>query len=234
MIDFDDPSSIERYAQPALEAAATAQVAASRLAVSPARGLVEVLEQLLQALRATDPPRLRRSVGLLGRVTGADIELEARGHQLRKRLGVLLADAEKQAERLQAHAAVLALAENELVGAVDGLATAVDQGRHWLDRPHAVEARADHHAARTRFERRLATLARATEAYRMSALQLRLAREQAHELHERYTRIRDVLLPVWRQRALAEAGLASSERTGPATAPDSLEHELAAMRGRLR
>ncbi|HRN62683.1 MAG TPA: hypothetical protein PLF73_09515, partial [Luteimonas sp.] len=125
-------------------------------------------------------------------------------------------------------------------GIQDGRATArigerIDGARRWLDaHPDAGVAQGPVAAPRDRLRQRLDQLATVQASWAIGAGQLALLREQSLDLLARYRRIRDVLLPAWRQQALGDAARAGSRHAAQAAdAQAAIESEVAAMAGTL-
>lgn len=90
------------------------------------------------------------------------------------------------------------------------------------------------HPAHERLERRLGQLATVQATWELGARQLHLLHDQHLELLARYQRIRDVLLPTWRQGVLASAAASgAAHNTAAADAQAAIESEVAAMAATL-
>src|SRR5690606_31233212 len=109
------------------------------------------------------------------------------------------------------------------------------QARAWLDaHPDAGAAPGIVASPREHLLQRLAQLDTVRASWTTGAAQLTLLRDQSLDLLARYQRIRDVLLPVWRQHALGAAAQAGAARaTEAARAHAAIEAEVAAMAGTL-
>ena len=194
---------------------------------APAAALVERLEALHLAMRAQDARALRRGTGLVGRLLGRDLRVQARARELAERLGVLLVGADRAARALAAHAAAQADAGARIRAACLGLDALVSQVQAWRDGLCAPERSTPLQVA---LEQRLDHLGRVAAAHGLTARQLELLHEQNAGLLARYNNIRDALLPAWRQRALGEAAAAGSARAADAAAIEAeIGSEVAAM-----
>lgn len=240
-VDLDDALAVLRYGQAALDEGLEARVAAALDHVDAA-ALVARLDDLRRALHAGDPRRLRRGIGLFGRLAGRDVLAESEATALRARLGTLVATADRSAAALEARSIEQGRLQDEVAAAIAGIEAVIARARGWLaahpDAGLATSAALSTAgvpaAPRERLQRRLDQLATVQASRDIGLRQLALLREQNLELMARYQRIRDVLLPAWRQQALAEAG-ASGRRHADAAARAyaAIESEVAAMAGKL-
>ena len=90
-------------------------------------------------------------------------------------------------------------------------------------------------AVQLALQRRLQHLRGVARLRQIEADQLHLLHAQGLELSERYQRIRDVLLPVWRQQALAVRAAQMPARLQQAADSQAcILDEVAAMQARLR
>jgi hypothetical protein len=201
VIDLGDRNVVNGYGRDALDPPLLDDIAVT-LAESPLDGFNGALEALDHAMLPLDAQRMHRSLGWIRRLLGDDIEAEARGEQLRDRMGVLLGDAQREAERVGDFIATLDLLAARLEGTIARLDNHLEAGEAWLvGRPAQSDAAGD--SPEDRFRRRLAHLSTAAASYRITSQQLRLARQQAETILERHARIRDVLRPVWQQHRIA-------------------------------
>lgn len=243
-VDIDDPLAVLRYGAEAVDDALEARMAES-LDHGAAAALVAGLEDLRRALQADDPRSLRRGIGLFGRLAGRDVLAEAEATALRARLGTLVTAADRSAAALEARTAALLQLQHEVAAAIAAIQAVVSRAQRWLDAdpgtgqhapgttvPIGISIRQQ--PARERLQRRLDQLATVQAARDVGLRQLALLREQNLDLLARYQRIRDVLLPAWRQQALARAG-ASGLRQAEAAADAyaAIESEVDAMAGKL-
>ncbi|MEN5191499.1 hypothetical protein [Luteimonas sp. TWI414] len=196
------------------------------LEAGPPAQLVERLRAVHLAMRADAPRALRRSAGLLGRLFGRDVTLQAEASALAARLGILLRDADRAADVLAAHLdgqrACLDRVEAALAalrGAAAGAGPAVDEADE---------------AAGLALDRRRQHLRDVAEAHALSARQLALLHAQGLSLLDRYRNIREVLVPVWRQRALGTGAIDGVVHTEAAAAIEAeIAAELAGMAATL-
>lgn len=189
--------------------------------------LVAEMDNIRQAMSAADGRQIRRSVGLLGRLLGRDIEAQARAEQLAGQLDVCLLRADGCVEALQQELSqhLQQIARVQLaVAAIDDWAAAGEAT------PAAVDA-----LAQAALQRRMQHLRGLARLRQTEAEQLRLLRAQGVELIERYQRIRDVLLPLWRQQSLAaRAADKQAQLEQAAQAQTRILDEVRAMQARLR
>ena len=207
-------------------------VAIERLLGTPQTGmaaerLVAEMDNIRQAMSAADGRQIRRSVGLLGRLLGRDIEAQARAEQLAGQLDVCL---------LRADACVQALLQ-ELEQNLQQMArmqVAVEAIEDWAAAGEAIPA-PDDPLAQASLQRRLQHLRGLAQLRYTEGGQLRLLHAQGVELIERYQRIRDVLLPLWRQQSLAaHAADRQAQLAQAAEAQARILDEVRAMQARLR
>ncbi|EVT73250.1 cell division protein FtsY [Stenotrophomonas maltophilia 5BA-I-2] len=189
-------------------------------------GLVAALARIALALQASDPARLRRQESWWGRLLGRDVERQAQAQGLQAQLGVLALQAREQAQglaqRVQQRARAIidndaAAAALEVWATFGAAQLATLQGAAQV----ALAPRVDH-------LQRLATLRR------IESGQWRLLQEQDEALLQRFVRIHDVLLPAWRQAALARQALAqAAQAEQAATLQAQIDDEVAAAQARL-
>lgn len=242
-VDLDDALAVLRYGAEALDDELEVRMA-DALDHGDAAALVARLDELRRALQAGDPRRLRRGIGLLGRLTGRDVLAEADATALRARLGTLVASADRCAAALEARTLLQRRLQGDVAAAIATIEAVIARARAWLDAyPDAglaapsiapAGAAAFTQPPRERLLRRLDQLATVQAARDIGLRQLGLLHDQNLELLARYQRIRDVLLPAWRQQALAEAG-ASGRRHADAAARAyaDIEAEVTTMAAKL-
>lgn len=238
-VDFDDTLAVLRYGQDALDDGLEARMTAALDHVDAA-ALVARLEDLRRALQAHDPRSARRGVGLVGRLLGRDVLAESEAVALRTRLGILVAAADRSAAALEARGILQKRLQFEAAAAIASLDSTINRARTWLDADPdagATTGAAPTHAIappRANLERRLDQLATVQATRQLGMHQLELLHAQDLELLARYRRIRDVLLPAWRQQALAEAGASGRRRVADAAeAWAAIASEVDAMAGKL-
>lgn len=233
-VDLDDALAVVGYGADVLDAALESRLA-DALDHAPAAALVSRLDDLRRALQADRPRAARRGTGLLGRLLGRDVQAEAEALQLRDQIGVLLARADTDADGLRARSAVQQALLDDVTRATAAIEARTGQARAWLDaHPDAGAAPGLVASPRERLLQRLAQLDTVRASWNTGAAQLALLRDQSLALLARYQRIRDVLLPVWRQHALGEAAQAGGRRAAEAAnAHAAIEAEVAAMAGTL-
>ncbi len=224
--------AIAAYGEAALVALAAVDVEAA-LDAAPAAALVARLQALRLAMHADDARGLRRKVGLLGRLFGRDVALQADADALAVRIGVLLHDADRAADALAAHAATQQACIDTVEAGCARLAEVEAAGRAQLAAlPPPADAMAA--GAPAQFARRLDHLRSVQATHALTARQLALLRTQSTTLLARYRNIRDVLVPAWRQRALGAGGAAGAVSIATAAAIEAeIATELAGMTATL-
>lgn len=233
-VDLDDTLAVVGYGADALDDALDARLSQA-LDHLPAAALVARLEDLRRAMQADTPRAARRGTGLLGRLLGRDVQAEAQAVHLRERVGVLLARADRDADALRARGAVQHALQGEVETAMARIGDRIASAQAWLEaHPHAGAGTGVTAPPRQRLQQRLDQLATVQASWSIAAGQLALLRDQTVGLLARYQRIRDVLLPSWRQHALGDAAHAGSrEAARAAQAQAAIETEVAAMAGTL-
>lgn len=233
-VDLDDAMAIVAYGADALDDALDARLSAA-LHPDAAAALVAHLEQLRRAIRAGDRPTVRRGTGLVGRLWGRDVLAEADAARLREQIGVLLLRTGEAASALTRRVAELEGVAHALGQAIARIDERIVQARAWLDsHPQGDRIQAPASSPRERLEQRLGQLAAVRDAWSLGARQTALVREQLLGLLARQQRIRDVLVPTWRQQALGEAAATGSRQAAAAArAQAEIEAEVTAMAGTL-
>jgi hypothetical protein len=233
-VDLDDAMAIVAYGADALDEGLDARLSAA-LHPDAAASLVAQLDQLRRAIQGDAARAARRGAGLLGRLWGRDVRAEADAAQLREQVGVLLLRAGDAAGSLARNAAELDAVTDALRHAIERIDLRIGQARDWLDaNPQDGLARGPVVSPRERLEQRLAQLATVRQAWSLGLTQASLVREQLLGLLARHQRIRDVLVPTWRQHALGGAAAAGSRQAAiAARAQADIEAEVAAMAGTL-
>lgn len=235
-VDLGDALAVLRYGEDALDEELEARMAAA-LDHADAAALVARLDELRRALQADDRRSARRGIGLLGRLLGRDVLAESEAAALRTRMGTLVLAADRSAAALEARAAVHQRLQDEAAAAIAGLGAAIARARDWLA-AHPLDGTSAGPQGplppRAGLERRLDQLATVQATRELGMRQLALLHAQDLELLARYRRIRDVLLPAWRQQALAGAGATGRHRAAAAArAWAAIESEVDAMAARL-
>lgn len=221
--DTADIAVLADYGTPLLQALAGRTTTLPSFA---GEGLVAALARIALALQAGNPAQIRRREGWWGRLLGRDVDREAEGRALQSQLGVLALQAREQAQRLQQHQQARARAIAERAEA----ATALDA---WVELGASRRVRCDA-AGQAALSQRLDHLRRLAALHRVEAAQWQLLQDQDTVLLQRFTRIHDVLLPAWRQAALAEQTAAGAALAGKAsTLHAQIDDEVAAAQARL-
>lgn len=222
---LDDPTQVAGFGREVL--AAVERLIGPAVVATSAQQLVEEMDNIRLALQATDVAAIRRSAGLIGRLLGRDVEAQERAQQLAEQLDICLLRADANARGLEQEQ----LAGQRQAARVDVAVTAIEQ---WAEAGEAMPPAQDA-SVRLSLQRRLQHLRAVAQLRQAEAVQLRLLHAQGAELIARYQRIRDVLLPVWRQQALAVAASQMPERLQKAADCQSLIlDEVKAMQARLR
>ncbi|MCD9097945.1 hypothetical protein LU699_13620 [Luteimonas fraxinea] len=219
-----DAPGITAYGDAAIAELAAIDVA-DTLDAAPAAALVARLRDLHIAMRAALPSRGRPRAGLFACLTGRDVIEQHDAEALGARMGVLLIDADRAAAALRAdiaaHRARLA-ASAPALDRLDRAAAALRAG--------SAEDEV-HQDLRLRRAQHLDTV-RATHA--LSAQQLQLIAEQHEAVLAHYRNVRDVLLPLWRQRAVGErTAQGAAHAVTAADIEADVAHELDAMTATL-
>lgn len=194
---------------------------------SGGEGLVAALARIALALQAGDPARLRRQESWWGRLLGRDVARQAQAQELQAQLGVLALQAREQAQGLaqRAQQREQAIIDN------DAAAAALEA---WATFGAAQLAMLEG-AAQAALARRVDHLQRLATLRRIEGGQWQLLQEQDEALLRRFVRIHDVLLPAWRQAALArQAQAQAAQATQAATLQAQIDDEVAAAQARLR
>lgn len=234
-VDLEDALAVVDYGSDAIDATLDTQLT-DALDGSAAAALVARLQTLQRALRAGKPRAIRRGTGLIGRLLGRDVEAEEEARALQQRLGVLMSDADHAAGMLRSRVAAHQALQDTLARGAARIADRHRAAREWLDAdPIAgADAPAGGLPARARLEDRLVHLQTLEATWALGARQLQVLHQQHLDLLARYQRIRDVLLPVWQQQAVAQAAAAGSARANTAAdAQAAIESEVAAMTAKL-
>jgi hypothetical protein len=195
----------------------------ARLTELPSGVLLAELENVLAAIDSSDPVRRRQRAGVFGRLIGRDLVAEAQTDSVesRVRLHVLAA---------QAHADALIDGRAELRTLSTSLQQQVERLSDLLAREGtSLPVTAVHESAR---QRRLQHLDAILASWRMSVSQIAMVCDHAAALLDRHAQLRDVLVPLWRQRASAEAVAAQLDRERAAAIADvrdALRAQLASL-----
>ena len=188
-----DAAGIAAYAEPLIAGLAALDVGTT-LDATPAAALVARLRDLHTAMRAVLPKGGKPRAGLFARLLGRDLVDQHEAEALGARMGVLLIDADRAASTLRADLA----AHRDRLDAMQPLLDGLLQAGSMLRACATDDA---YHEQRLRRAQHLKTV---HATHDLSARQLRLIAEQYDALLARYRNVRDVLLPLWRQRAAAD------------------------------
>ena len=175
------------------------------LAGSPVPGLLAAVHALQAVLLSTNPKALRARVGLLGRLLGRDLVLEAEGNALRERLRILVHDATARLAGFARFDEAIAGHEQRLLGSIEALGNAIAH----LD---ATRSDAMTDVVADAIERRRQHLLVMQQAWRITASQLAMTRLNHRQLAQRI----QPMLPLV-QTLLEQQGAARAERDASAT-----------------
>lgn len=237
-VDLDDALAVLRYGEDVLDGDLEARMA-DAADHAAAAALVARLDELRRALQAHDPRSTRRGIGLVGRLLGRDVLAEAEAGELRSRLGTLVAAAQRSADALETRTALHRRLQDEARGAIAAIDAAVARARSWLAAlpdpdPGSGSDAMGLPGPRANLVRRLEQLSTVQAGRELALGQLALLQAQELELLARWQRIRDVLLPAWRQQALAEAGRSGRGHAEAAAKTwAAIAAEVEAMAGKL-
>lgn len=224
-MDVGDMLAATRFGEPLLAALNPGSDKGEASARAGMQALIAALEQLRLAIQAGQPATIRRRSGLFGRLLGRDVEIQLQAEQLAQQLGVLLIRTDALATTLAAQAATRSVEAPQI--AVDAIERWIAAGQTWLGRGGQ--------AWNAALAQRLDHLRRLTALHRLDVERLTLLDAQVQDLLARYGRIRDVLLPAWRQQASVQATRDDADRH---VAVRQAEHDIAAevlaLQSRLR
>ncbi|UUS14398.1 toxic anion resistance protein [Stenotrophomonas sp. CD2] len=116
--DTAEVAVLADYGAPLLQALARCETA---LPPGAGEGLVAALARIALALQADNPTRIRQQESWWGRLLGRDVDREAEGRALQSQLGVLALRAREQAQHLQQHVQLRAMAIAEHSAAATAL-----------------------------------------------------------------------------------------------------------------
>lgn len=230
-LDSSDVLAITRYGSALLEQ--IEQNTPRTIDSASAAALVAELDDIRHALSAADAAGVRRQAGFLGRLLGRDVEAQHRAENLFSRLDTQLLRADAAAARLRSelgqHAASPARVERAAL-AIRQWAAAGEQ--LWQQQFAVLDAPSTQAVA---LRRRLDHLHNLAAVRDVEVVQLQLLQAQAIELLERYQRIREVLIPAWRQQSsAAQASQAAAQLQQAADSQRRILTEVEAMQARLR
>lgn len=187
----------------------------------PTGALLKDLDAILETLDAADAVSARRRAGLLGRLFGRDLVAMARVDDVDNRLRLNLAYTDAHAASLKAHLALLASASEHLQRQIDTL----------LEVIRVASGESLHEDATN--HRWLSHLDALIAAWRSTAAQLAMAISYGRSMLERHGQVRDVLIPLWRQRVVAKA-MSTKLSADEASSQRSLHHSVREQINALR
>ncbi|SNT81191.1 cell division protein FtsY [Stenotrophomonas sp. CC120222-04] len=221
--DTSDVAVLADYGAPLLQALTRRE---TPLLPGAGEGLVAALARIALALQAANPAQIRQQEGWWGRLLGRDVDREAEGRALQSQLGVLALQAREQALHLQQHLQRRAMA----IAGHSAAAAALDD---WVGLAAARLASLDI-AGQAALSQRLDHLRRLASLRRLEAGQWQLLQDQDNVLLQRFARIHDVLLPAWRQAAVAgQAAAGATLAAKAAMLHAQIDDEVAAAQARL-
>ncbi|NYZ62526.1 hypothetical protein [Luteimonas deserti] len=220
----EDAAGITAYAE-AIVTELAALDAAPAPDAAPAATLVAALAALHTAMRAVLPGRQRARPGLFDRLLGRDVVDQHDADALGARMGVLLVDVDRAAAELRAETAAWrerAAAAGPALARLEQAAAALRAAQ--MEGGISCDLRL----------RRAQHLDTVRHAHALSARQRQLVVAQQETLLERYRNIRDILLPLWRQRADgAQAARGVARAVTAAEIEADIAHEVDAMTATL-
>lgn len=227
--DTQTVAALAAYAQPLLDAIARhAPGQGSGSEDGSAAGLIQALARIALALQSADPAQLRRQAGWWGRLLGRDVERQRDADALQPQLGVLLVQAEDAARGLQARA----LQRHAAITAAEQAAIALER---WIDAGTPQLPALSVEDRRAVFAQRLDHLRRLAALQRSEAAQWQLLQAQDEALLARFRRIADILLPAWKQAALARQSQDQARHNQHAAQLQAqIAAEVASAQARLR
>lgn len=221
-----DAAALEasRLAAQRLIAQVDQEAIAELLAQLPTGALLKDLDSILETLDAADAVSAKRRAGLLGRLFGRDLVAMARVDDIDNRLRLHLAYTDAHAAGLESHLALLQGASEHLHGHIDALLEVI---RRASREPDGI-AHLDDTTLRW-----LSHLDALAAAWRSTEAQLLLAISYGRSMLDRHGQVRDVLIPLWRQRIVARAmssKLSADEASIQRSLHESVRRQITALR----
>lgn len=195
---------------------------------SPIGGLANKLEGILEGLNQADPKKIAKAPNWLERFTGKVVEVHLRYQVARENLETLIAQASEFAINVRESIKAIDRLIAEHGQEAEQLGIYIAAGQQYLEEnPDAgvpTGAVLEFDNPRERFARKLTNLATLQASHEMSLSQMRLTKAQAIDMLDRFEETSRVLVPVWRQHALA---LTSSTAVSAAQAAEAIKaHEV--------
>lgn len=194
------------------------------LAQLPTGALLKDMDAILETLSAADAASARRRAGLLGRLFGRDLVAMARVDDIDNQLRLHLAYTDTHAANLKGHIALLTSASEHLQRQIDALMDVIGLAS---SKPDGVA----HHDDVT--HRWLSNLDIQAAAWRSTVAQLAMAIGYGQSMLERHGQVRNVLIPLWRQRVVAKAmtsKLSADEASSHRSLHQSVREQIIALR----
>lgn len=196
------PDALE-HACRALTSSVDVVAIARQIAAFPAAPLIAELDALVSTLVNAQPRGAALQAGLIGRILGRDLVLQAHPDPVDDRIRLHRLAAHTRAEALSAAIAALADTERQLRDATEALDTLLEQG------PGAAEPVTERAGSGTIGEdinaRRANHLKSTVESWRAVDAHLAMAVQFGLSVLDRHAQVRDVLLPLWREHGAAAA-----------------------------
>jgi hypothetical protein len=194
-----DVATIDEEAIEKLELSAHApKIDEALLRVSPARDIRRYTDAMVSLLETVDLTKLLRRQGLIGRLTGADVEarleFELSSHKVLQAFQQV-SRAAKEGIRLKG---LMADAQHHLEEEIIRISKVIEDATLRLSRSKNADL-----TLTARFERRLANITALDTANRMAVEQFKLSRNILVALIDRVADVETLLLPLWKQNALA-------------------------------
>ncbi|HEY5849300.1 MAG TPA: hypothetical protein VIT62_00830 [Lysobacter sp.] len=194
--DPRDVAEPDAFSTPGLGAALVAQVDLDAITALiqglPTASLLEQLDAIVSAMDSADPARARRRVGWLGRLIGHDLVAQAQVDPVEQRVRVALSFAQTLAIGLASQLVDLQASAGRLQRQLGLLDATVSDAR--TSQPEDE-----------RSLRRLVHLDLIAASWTTTLAHVAMVRDHARRMMERHEQVRDVLVPLWRQHAIASA-----------------------------
>lgn len=203
---FADPNSVGQYGT-SEEGVSAMNELSSLMEAGAVQKLADSIQVIVTRLADADPQKIAQKPSLIDRILGRSIEREVRYRVARQTLETLIAATETYAvevkHTVKSIDALLAQHADEIAD----LGVLLQAGREFLaENPSAGiydKPEMEFDRPRDRFSRKLTNMATLIASHEMSVLQMKLARAHAVDMLDRFAETVSVLVPVWRQNALA-------------------------------
>jgi len=203
---FATPARISQYAEVQRSSQSIEQLS-NLMESGSASALADLIAEILSRMKDASPERIARKPTWIEKLLGADVEKLVRYQTAKATLEQLLAEAQSLADKVRETVQTLDQMIDAHADQAQSLQMYIRAGREFLDEnPQAGEHDGDgvqFDRPRERFERKLANLLTLLTSHELSVNQMKLSRAQAVDLLDRFQETVTVLVPVWRQHALA-------------------------------